>query len=74
MGVVLHVTWRHKGFNDGREIEVGFGAALKLCSRYGLLPCLQEGNIRELSSLDMYRLLARFRAKRMVRLQIVRRR
>lgn len=68
MGVVLHFTWRHKGFNDGREIElmrdlldlaplgVGFGAALKLCSRYGLLPCLQEGNIRALSSLDMSRL------------------
>lgn len=22
MGVVLYVTWRHKGFNDGREREI----------------------------------------------------
>lgn len=22
MGVVLHFTWRHKGFTDGREIEL----------------------------------------------------
>lgn len=31
----------------------GFGAALKLYSRCGLLPCSQEGKIRALSSLDM---------------------
>lgn len=38
MGVVLHFTWRHKGFNDGREIElmrlVGsgtFGGGFRSC-------------------------------------------
>lgn len=80
MGVVLHVTWSHKGFNDGRERD-GIDETCWIWHLWGVvsellwaLTMFARGQYLSTFKSRYVDFLARFRAKRMVRLQIVRRR